>query len=256
MEPQPTTGGMTVTIASAPTVPIGPQWHGLLRLGALAAAAVVVMIPIQAAVFILWPPPETVDEFFELFQENPFLGLLDLDLLLTLDYLLMVPFYLALYVVVRQVSPAWGLLALVVGLFSLVLYVVSREGTFSMWMLSDQYAAATSDGDKAALRAAGRTLLTLYDGGTFGVSYVLGGVSAIVFSTTMIRHRVFGRLPGVLGVITGVSMLLPANVGEVGLIVAMLSLIPTAIWLLVLVPHLLRVAHGAPVSLTAVHDPP
>ena len=119
------------------------------------------MIPLQAAVFILSPPPSTVEGFFALFQENPLLGFLDLDLLLTLDYLVMVPFYLALYVVVRRVAPAWGLLALVVGPFSLVLFVVSREATFSMWMLSDKYAAATSATDKAALLAAGRTLLTL-----------------------------------------------------------------------------------------------
>lgn len=65
------------------------------------SVSVVVMIPLQAAVFILSPPPTTVEAYFALFQENPLLGLLDLDVLLTLDYLVMVPFYLALYVVVR-----------------------------------------------------------------------------------------------------------------------------------------------------------
>ncbi|MBZ2199396.1 hypothetical protein [Occultella gossypii] len=78
----------------------------LARLGAAAALFVVVMIPLQAAVFILSPPPNTVEGFFTLFQENPLLGLLSLDLLLTLDYLVMIPFYLALYVVVRQEAPA------------------------------------------------------------------------------------------------------------------------------------------------------
>jgi hypothetical protein len=88
--------------------PVGSEWRGLVRLGAAAAVFVVVMIPLQAAVFILRPPPSTVEGFFELFQENPLLGFLDLDLLLTLGYLVMIPFYLALYVVVRGVAPAWG----------------------------------------------------------------------------------------------------------------------------------------------------
>ena len=68
----------------------------------------------------------------------------------------MVPFYLALYVVFRRVAPAWGLLALVVGLFSLVLFVVSREATFSMWMLSNQYAAATSATDRGRTAGSGQ----------------------------------------------------------------------------------------------------
>jgi hypothetical protein len=199
-----------------------------------------VMIPVQAAVFILSPPPSTVEGFFASFQENPLLGLLDLDLFLTLDYLVMIPFYLALYVILRRVAPAWTLLALVVGLFSLVLFVVSREATFSMWMLSDEYAAATSATDRAALLAAGTTLLTLYNGSTFAVSYVLGAISTLLFSATMVRHRVFGRLPGLIGVITGLTMLVPANAGPVGLTIAMVSLLPTAAWLILLIPHLLR----------------
>jgi hypothetical protein len=202
--------------------------------------------PLQAAVFILSPPPSTVEGFFALFQENPLLGLLDLDILLTLDYLVMVPFYLALYVVVRGVAPAWGLLALVVGLFSLVLFVVSREATFSMWMLSDQYAAATSATDKAALLAAGRAVLTLYNGGTFATSYILGALSTLIFSAMMIRHHIFGRLPGLVGVLTGLTMLVPANAGPVGLTIAMVSLLPTAAWLILLVPHLVRVTRETP----------
>jgi Domain of unknown function (DUF4386) len=242
-----------MTVEATTSGPVGTEWRGLVRLGAAAAVFVVVMIPLQAAAFILSPAPSTVEGFFALFQENPLLGLLDLDLLLTLDYLVMIPFYLALYVVVRRVVPAWGLLALVVGLFSLVLFVVSREATFSMWMLSDQYAAATSATDKAALLAAGRTLLTLYNGGTFATSYILGAISTLIFSAMMIRHHIFGRLPGLVGVLTGLTMLIPANAGPVGLTIAMVSLLPTAAWLILLVPHLLRVARETP---SGHHQPP
>lgn len=234
---------MTVEVVASGRV--DAPWRGLVRLGAAAAAFVVVLIPVQAAVFILSPPPTTVEGFFATFQENPLRGLLDLDLLLTLDYLVMIPFYLALYVVLRRVAPAWALLALVVGLFSLVLFVVSRDATFSMWMLSDEYAAATSETDRAALVAAGTTLLVLYNGGTFATSYVLGGVSTLLFAGTMIRYRVFGRLPGLVGVLTGLTMLVPANAGTVGLTMSMLSLLPTAAWLILLIPHLLR-AGGEP----------
>lgn len=202
----------------------------------------IVMIPLQAAVFILSPPPTTVAAYFELFQQNPLLGLLDLDLLLTLDYLAMIPFYLALFVVVRRVSPSSALLGLVTGLFSLLLYLFSREATFSMWLLSAQHAAATDDGQRAALIAAGQTLLTLYNGGSFAISYLLGAASTLIYSAAMLRHHVFGTWPGIVGLVTGATMLVPANVGPVGVTIAMASLIPTAVWLVLLARALLLAA--------------
>jgi Domain of unknown function (DUF4386) len=231
----------------ATTTTRGDGWRDLMRLGAGAAILVLVMIPLQAVIFIASPPPQTPLAYFELFQHNPLLGLLDLDLLLSLDYLAMIPFYLALYVVVRRSAAGWALLALVLGLFSLGLFLVSREATFSMWMLSDQYAAASSEADRAAITAAGRTLLTLYNGGTFATSYVLGAISTLLYSGTMWRHRVFGRWPGAVGLATGIMMLVPPTIGPIGVTIAMLSLIPTAVWLVLLARALLRTAaHGMP----------
>jgi len=219
---------------------VDAAWRPLLRLGAVAAILVLVMMPIQAVVFIVSPPPTGVLDFFALFQRNPLLGLVDLDLLLTLDYLAMIPFYLALFVIVRRVAPSWGLLALVTGLFSLLLFLVSREATFSLWMLSGQHAATADAAQRAALVAAGQTLLTLYNGGTFGLSYVLGAVSTLLYSAVLFGRRVFGRAPGIVGIITGITMLLPPNTGPAGLVVALLSLIPTAVWLVLLSRAFLR----------------
>jgi hypothetical protein len=226
----------------SPAVDVDPRWRPLLLLGAGAALFVLIMIPIQALVFILSPPPQTVLEYFELFQRNPLLGLLDLDILLTIDYVAMIPFYLALFVVIRRASATSALVALVFGLFSVVLFLFSREATLSMLLLSNQYASAATAAEEAALLASGQTLLTLYNGGSFGLSYLLGAVSTLTFSVAMVRHHVFGLLPGIVGIITGVTMLVPANLGQIGLIVAMLSLIPTALWLTLLSGALFRTA--------------
>ncbi len=228
----------------SPPVIVDVRWRPLLRLGASAAVFVVVMIPIQALVFILIPPPQTVLEYFDLFQRNPVLGLLDLDLLLTIDYLAMIPFYLALFVVLKRTSATSALVALVLGLFSVALFLFSRDATFSMWLLSNQYASATTTAQEAALVASGQTLLTLYNGGSFGLSYLLGAVSTLIFSAAMVRFRVFGLLPGIVGIITGITMLVPANLGELGVIVAMLSLIPTALWLILISRAFFRTARA------------
>ncbi|WP_426623683.1 DUF4386 family protein [Leifsonia sp. McL0607] len=213
---------------------IDSGWRPVIRFAAISAIVVTAMIPLQAAIFLLWPPPTTTLGYFALFADHPLLGLLDLDLLLTIDYLLMIPLYIALFAVVERTSRGWALVALVVGLLSLGLFFVSREATFSMWQLSSQYAVADHAADRAALTASAQTLLTLYTGGTFGLSYLLGAASTLIFSIVMVRRRIFGRLPGAVGIATGVTMLVPANVGTVGVVVAMLSLIPTAWWLILL----------------------
>jgi hypothetical protein len=51
--------------------------------------------------------------YVDLFQRSPFLGLVDLDLLLIVDYLAMIP--LSLYVLVRRRSNTVALLGLVLG---------------------------------------------------------------------------------------------------------------------------------------------
>jgi hypothetical protein len=145
-----------------------------------------------------------------------------------------------LYVLVRRRSNTLALLGLVLGLFSLLLFLVSREATFSMWMLSSQYATA-AEAQRAALVASGQLLLTMYNGGTFGLSYVLGAASTMLFSVALWRNAIVGKAVGVVGFITGVTMLVPPNVGPVGLVVAMLSLIPTAVWLVLLARRLRRV---------------
>lgn len=52
----------------------------------------------------------------------------------------------------------------------------------------------------------------------------------------------FGWLPGIVGIVTGITMLVPPNVGEVGVVIAMLSLIPTVVWLILLSRAFVRLA--------------
>jgi hypothetical protein len=70
--------------------------HKLKRWGAVAAIAVVAIIPVQIAIFALRPPPADVRGFFELFEQSPLLGLLSLDLLYLLNNALMISVYLGL----------------------------------------------------------------------------------------------------------------------------------------------------------------
>ncbi len=215
-------------------------WKGLYRAGGIAALIVVVLIPLQAFLFIAFPPPSTVVDYFSLFQQNPFLGFVDLDLLLTLDNLLMILLYLALYAALRRASEAGMAVALTLGLVGTVLYLVSREATFSMLSLSNQYAAATTEAQRAPLLAAGQMLLTVYNGTAFNLSYVLGGVTLLLISAVMLRSDTFSRATAYVGLAMGALMLVPPTLGPAALVVSLLSLVPTLIWLILVARRFLQ----------------
>ncbi len=216
------------------------SWKGLYRAGGIAALIVVVLIPLQSLLFIAFPPPSTALDYFTLFQQNKLLGLLDLDLLLTVDNLLMILLYLALYVALRRANEAGMLVVLTLALVGTILYLVSREATFSMLSLSNQFATATTEAQRAPLLAAGQTLLTVYNGTAFDLSYVLGGVVLLLLSAVMLRSDVFSKATAYVGLVMGALMLIPPTLGPAALVISLLSLLPTLVWLLLVALRLLR----------------
>jgi hypothetical protein len=229
----------------APTADAPPStWTTLFRMAGVSALAVVALIPIQGAIYILWPPPSTVEEYFTIFQSNALLGLLDLDLLLILDQLLMMLVLLALYVALKQTNQSLVLVGTAAGVVGAVLFIVSREATLSMYVLSQQHAATTSATDRAALVAAAQTLLTTYNGTVFSVGYFLGGLAMTVIAAVMLRGTTFSRGTGIAGVVAGVTGLVPASFGTLGFVLSFVSLLPLIVWLALTGRRLLQLGRG------------
>jgi hypothetical protein len=218
------------------------DWHSLFQLAGIGAFAVVALIPIQGLVYILWPPPTTVVDYLKVFQTNPLLGFLDLDLLLVVDQLLIVVLLLALYVALRRVDASLMLIGAASGLLGATLMIVSREAAFSMFSLSQQYALASSTEQRAALEAAGQTLLTIYNGTSFSLGYFLSGLATLLISTVMLRTALFTRLTALTGVAAGVTSLIPASMGTLGFVLAFVSLIPLIVWLFLVGRHFLQLS--------------
>jgi hypothetical protein len=222
-----------------------PGWSGLYRVAGVAALGVVALIPIQAGVYILWPPPTTVLDYFSIFQSNVVLGMLDLDLLLIVDQLLIIAVLVGLYVALRCTDESVTLIGTAAGVIGAVLFIVSREATFSMLSLSQQYAVATSEPDRAALVAAGQTFLTAYNGTSFSLGYFLSGAAMLLVSTVMLRGALFSRATGIAGVVAGVTGLVPASMGMLGFVLSFISLLPLVVWLTLVGRRLLQLGSGA-----------
>lgn len=226
------------------TETVHSDWKGLYRVGAVAALLMFVLTLIQSFIFITNPPPSTVIDYFTLFQKNQILGLLDLDFLLIVINILLILIYFALYVALSRFSKSYMTVALAIGLVGTTLFFASREATFGMLSLSSQYATATTDTERTMLLAAGQTLLTIYNGTAFDLSYVLGGVVILIFSVVMLQSNVFSKATAYVGIAMGVLMLVPPTVGMIGLLLSLLSLIPTLIWLILIARKFFRLGSG------------
>ena len=75
--------------------PEAASWSPLYRTASVAALLTAVLVPVQLAVFMASPFPGIVVGWFQLLQENPLAGLVNLDLLLVVDNVLLVVIALA-----------------------------------------------------------------------------------------------------------------------------------------------------------------
>jgi hypothetical protein len=222
------------------------RWAPLCRVGAAAALTTAVLIPIQVAVFLIWPPPldGTADDWFALLRSNRLAGLVDLDLLLAVDNVLLIPLFLALYVVLRRAHESAMTLAVAFGLVGIVLYLASNPAV-QMAALSDQYAAATTDAQRAAARAAGEAMLGMWQGSAFHAAYLLGSVAGIVVGFVLLRAGRFGRAAGWLAILAN-ALGLGLYVPRVGVYISVFSVVFLEAWYLLVARHLGRIGRGAP----------
>jgi hypothetical protein len=221
------------------------RWALLCRVGAAAALASAVLIPIQVAVFVVWPPPldGTAADWFALLHRNRLAGLVDLDLLLAVDNALLVPLLLALYVVLRKVHESAMTLAVALGLVGVVMYLASNPA-IQMARLSDRYAAATTDPQRAATRAAGEAVLAIWQGSGFHAAYLLGSFAGILIGIVMLRSGVFSRATGWLAILAngvGLGLYVPT----VGVYISVFSVVFLEVWYLLVARRLVQIRPGA-----------
>ncbi len=203
------------------------RWRGLYRLGGVAALVIAVLLVGEVVVYAVVPRTETPLEDFELFQDNWLVGLLLFDLLGMIAYLLFVPLILALYATLRRTSEA--VMAVGTALFFLgVADFFATNTGFAMLDLSNRYAAATTDADRARLLAAGQAMVTLFNENAFLVSYAIVSAAWLMVSAVMLRSRVFGRTTAYAGILAGAAGIVAVVLEHIPGGPALLAL---AIWL-------------------------
>jgi hypothetical protein len=169
-------------------------WKSLYKVGGAATLIMIAITLTQVVVFAVSPPPYegTAVDWFALFQKNALLGLLGFEVLLIVYVGLSVLVSLALFVALRRTSPTLTAIFLVLSVIGSMAFISARPA-FEMLTLSNQYAAATTDAQRAAFLAAGEAIVAVFRGTAYLASYLLGSITGLIIGIVMLRNGIFGR---------------------------------------------------------------
>jgi hypothetical protein len=216
------------------------RWRSLYRIGAVAALISIVIIPLSIFAFFVWPL--WPDNILAVIQEDWLSGLMGLDFGYLLSNVFAIPFFLVLYVTLKEVDEGWALIALTLGLLGLVCLVPARPIP-EMFALSDQYAAATTDAQRAIYLAAGDAMLTHFHGMAYHAHYILGSASLLISSFLMMRSDTFSKATAYVGIVTNIAVF-GLYVPEVGVWISMLSVVGYLMWYILIARRLFQLGWG------------
>jgi uncharacterized membrane protein len=231
------------------------KWQSLYKIGGTAALLAVLVGLAEIAITFLPggdASPETIVDWFTLFQNNPFLGLRNLGLLNILVDAFGVFIFFALYGAHRQVNKTYATLALIVSLLGTAVFYATNRA-FSMLDLSNQYAAATTESQRLVLAAAGQAMLSVggsHTPGTF-LAFFLLEVSGIGMSLVMLRSKIFSKISayagmlgfGLLVIFEICSSFIPA-VEDVAVMIAILGGFASMVWYILIARRLFQLGRG------------
>ena len=217
-------------------------WTALYKLAGVSALLQVAIVIVQLVVFISAPPPlqGTALEWFKLFQKNPIIGLIDFEFLMVIYVLLCIPIALALYIILRPVNPSWTAVYLSLTLLGLMCFIAARPA-FEMLYLSQAYAAAQTDTQRAILLAAGEAKVAAFHGTAFYINYILGSLTGLIISLVMLQSAIFSRKTAYVRIASSVcdfGLFLPV----VGMFISILSVLFLVIWNIMIARRLFQLA--------------
>ena len=206
------------------------HWKTLYKVAGVAAVITAAIIPISVVAYFIWPIYP--DDIFAVIQESKLAGLMSLDFLYLLGNVFAIPVFLAFYLSLRRTDQSWTLIALALGFIGLIMLIPARP-VFEMLALSDQYAAATTDAQRAMIQAASEATLATFRGTAFNAHYTLGSLSLLITAILMLRSEVYGKASAYVGIATNL-VVFGLYVPVVGVYLSLVSVAGYLVWWIML----------------------
>ena len=182
-----------------------PKWTGIYKIGGVAALSAVLVALLEIVITFLPGGnviQETVLDWFNLLQENWFMGLRNLGLLNIILNILAIPAYFALYAAHRQdKNQPSAAFAMIISFIGIGVFLATNRA-LPMLALSNQYTVASTDAQRAALEAGGQSMLSVGESHTPGtfLGFFLLEVAGVVISIVMLRSKVFSNFTAYAGI--------------------------------------------------------
>lgn len=195
---------------------IDMTWRGLYKIGGAAALLCALMYIFTLIVYVpanlASPPPATVLEWFEVFQDSPITGLFYLGLGDVIIMLLWGPMALALYTVLKKSNRTWSLIATAFVFVGMAVFIATNTA-FSMLSLSLEYAIAATEAEKSILLAAGQAMLAITRGtGHLYTGMQLVWLAGLILSVIMLQSKAFSNATAWAGIL-GLGLLVVGIIG-------------------------------------------
>lgn len=181
-------------------------WNGIYKLGGVAALGAVLTGLLEIGITFLPggnASLETALDWFILFQEYPFMGLRNLGLLNILLNTLAIFTYLALYAAHKDdKNQPYAALAMIISFLGIGVFFATNRA-FPMLALSQQYAIATTEVQRAMFEASGQSMLSVGESHTPGtfLAFFLVEVAGVMISVVMLRSKIFGKVAAYAGIL-------------------------------------------------------
>lgn len=183
--------------------PKDADWQGMFKLaGAAAWLQFAIVIGLIIISTILGPKPDSVEEYYTLFQKNPLAGLLQDDLASLILIALYLPLFFGLYGALKRVNSTFAAFVTVLTFIAVTTTFAIHSG-FSLLHLSDQYAAATTEAQRTQLLAAGEAVIASNmwnSSGAYMTGILLQGAGVLI-SFLMLKGNDFGRVVAYTGIL-------------------------------------------------------
>jgi hypothetical protein len=232
------------------------QWNNIYKIGG-AAALGAVLVGILEIMITFLPggnaSQETVLDWFVLFQESWFMGLRNLGLLNIILNSLGILTFFALYAAHRQNAyRPFAMLAMIISFLGTGVFFATNRA-FPMLDLSKQYAAATSDAQRAMLEAAGQAMLSVgqsHSSGTF-LAFFLSEVAGIMISIVMLKSKIFSKATAYVGILGFVFLMVfevlasfVSGLSGLAMAIAMLGGILSMAWYILIARRLFQLGRS------------
>ncbi len=148
--------------------------------------------------------PTSIEGWYLLFQRSQLLGLFYMNVLDIFSVALLGLMFVALYAALRRGHPSGMAIATFWALLGVVVFIGPRVALLSVVSLSDRYALAATEVERARLLAAGEALSALGTPTPQTIGFLFMSIGVLLISVIMWQNRRFGKVTPGLGLLASV----------------------------------------------------